>query len=62
MLVVLERIAATARAMVTRYAPDAPDELHDEAFVRLAGFLYDADPAGRMPGGPSAMRSSGAAA
>ena len=36
--VVLARIASTASAMVLRYAPNAPDEIHNEAYVRLAGF------------------------
>ena len=58
--IVLQRIAATA-AMVVGFAPGAPDAIHDEAFVRLAGWLYDADPSGSTPGGPSALRSSGAA-
>ena len=60
--IVLARIDATARAMVLEFAPDAPDAIHDEAYVRLAGWLYDADPSGSTPGGPSALRSSGAAA
>lgn len=59
--VVLQRIDATARALVVAYAPDAPDEIHDEAYVRLAGWLYDQDPSGSNPGGPAAMRASGAA-
>ena len=60
--IVLVRIAATARAMVERYASDAPDAIHDEAYVRLAGWLFDVDPSGASPGGPSALRASGAAA
>ena len=44
---VLGRIDATARAMVLRYAPGAPDAIHNEAYVRLASWLYDADPTGR---------------
>ena len=59
--VVLERIAKTAKVLVVRYAPNAPDAIHDEAFVRVAGWLYDADPSGSTPGGPTALRSSGAA-
>ena len=59
---VLARIDATARAMVLAYAPLAPDAIHDEAFVRVAGWLYDSDPSGAAPGGPSALRASGAAA
>ena len=60
-LIVLTRIAATATAMVLRYAPDAPDAIHDEAFVRLSGYLFDSDPSGSSPGGPVAMVASGAA-
>lgn len=59
--VVLERIAATARVMVVAYAPAAPDEIHNESYARLAGWLFDADPSGSVPGGPTALRSSGAA-
>ena len=59
--VLLARIAATATAMVEQYAPDAPDTIHNESFVRLAGWLFDSDPSGATPGGPAAMRASGAA-
>ena len=59
--VVLERIAKTAKVLVVRYAPNAPDAIHDEAFVRVAGWLYDAGPDQSTPGGPTALRSSGAA-
>lgn len=59
--VVLGRIDATARAMVLEYAPDAPDAIHTEAYVRLAGWFWDADPTGANPGGPAALRASGAA-
>ena len=58
--VVLARIDATARAMVVKFAPDAPDAIHNEAYVRLAGWLYDMDPSG--PGNANALRASGAAA
>ena len=60
--IVLNRIAATAREMVEHLAPNAPEAVQNEAYVRLAGWLYDADPSGSTPGGPSALRSSGAAA
>ena len=59
--VVLSRIGAAATAMVERYAPNAPDAIHDEAYVRVVGWLYDSDPTGASPGGPVALRSSGAA-
>ena len=61
LLVVLTRVLATASAMVSAYAGDAPEPIKDEAVVRLSGWLYDSDPAGSTPGGPAAMRSSGAA-
>ena len=56
-----QRIAATAAARVTAYAPGADDAVMTEAFVRLAGWLYDSDPSGVNPGGSNAMRASGAA-
>lgn len=59
--VILARIAASAAAMVERFAPDAPEAIQNEAYVRLAGWLYDSDPSGASPGGPAAMRASGAA-
>ena len=61
-LAVLTRIAATASALVERFAPDAPEAIHNEAYIRLAAWLYDSDPSGASPGGRSAMRASGAAA
>ena len=59
--VILARIAGAARVLVEQYAPDAPDEISNEAFTRLAGYLMDHDPSGMMRGGPSPIRSSGAA-
>ena len=43
--VVLDRLLSTATALVTNYAPNAPDAIHDEALIRVAGWLYDTDPA-----------------
>ena len=40
----VSRVLATATEMVTDYAPDAPDAIHNEACIRLAGFLFDAPP------------------
>lgn len=60
--VVLGRVLASATAMVERYAPAAPEALQNEAAVRLCGWLYDSDPSGSNPGGPAAMKSSGAVA
>ena len=59
--IVLQRIAATAAARVTAYAPGADDAVMTEAFVRLCGWLFDSDPSGVNPGGSNAMRASGAA-
>lgn len=33
-----------AAAMLLDYAPAAPDAVHNAALIRLAGWLYDADP------------------
>lgn len=57
----LTRILATATAMVERYAPAAPDGQHNEAAIRLAGWLYDTDPS-EIRRVQSPMANSGAAA
>ena len=41
---VLSFLAPAATAMILHYAPDAPDAMHNAALIRLAGWLYDADP------------------
>ena len=41
---VLQFMAASAGAMTMEYAPGAPDAMHNAAVIRLAGWLYDADP------------------
>lgn len=33
------RLHGVASAMISRYAPDAPDAISDEAMIRLAGYL-----------------------
>lgn len=60
-LSVLTGLLDTATALVNRYAPHAPDAVHNEAATRLAGFLYDVPPgqAGRMQ---NPIRDSGAMA
>ncbi|MCY4086858.1 MAG: hypothetical protein OXG37_08255 [Actinomycetia bacterium] len=37
------RVLAVAAARVDRYAPDAPGEIHNEAVIRLAGYLAQSD-------------------
>lgn len=34
---------AAATARVTRYAPGAPDEIHNEAVIRYVGYLAGSD-------------------
>ena len=41
---VLGFLVPAGAAMVLRHAPEAPDALHNAALIRLAGWLYDADP------------------
>ena len=41
---VLGFIVPAATAVVLRHAPQAPDAVHNAALVRLAGWLFDADP------------------
>ena len=55
------RLLTYATEAVTRHAPNAPDEVHKEAVIRLAGYLFDQPFAG---GGRFAqpLRNSGAAA
>ena len=54
------RLIGVASALVLKYSPGAPDALHDEAAIRVAGYLFDAPTA---PGQvANAMRLSGAAA
>lgn len=53
-------LSLAAKESITRYAPHAPDEIHDGALIRLAGFLYDQDPTDPITTNP--MRTSGAEA
>ena len=68
-----DAILAVASALVTQWAPDAPDAAHDEAVIRCAAHLWLRQPtltserddtyAWQQPvGGVSPMLSSGAAA
>ena len=56
------RLLATATELVTRHAPDAPDAMHNEAVIRVAGYLFDMPQAARGAGFADVMRNSGAAA
>ena len=54
------RLLGVASALVLKYSPGAPDALHDEAAIRVAGYLFDAPSAPNAVA--NAMRLSGAAA
>ena len=40
------RLLAVAAALVTRYAPDAPDAIQGEAILRVSGWLSEAPASG----------------
>lgn len=56
------RLLAYASEAVTKHAPAAPDVAHNEAAIRLAGYLFDQPNAGRGEGYANALRNSGAQA
>ena len=56
------RLLSYSSLAVERHAPDAPDAVHNEAAIRIAGYIYDQPNAGRGLGFANAMRNSGAAA
>ena len=58
---VIKRILGAATAIVERYAPDAPEDVQNEAVVRVGGYLYDAPP-GMSTRTANAMRDSSAMA
>ena len=59
---ILARVHASAVALVTAAAPDAPVAVANEAVIRLAGWLYDTDPAQSTRAATDPMQRSGAAA
>ena len=58
---ILTRSLAVASAQVQAFAPDAPDVVANAAAVRVAGWLYEAELAGRLRHA-APMLSTGAAA
>ena len=58
----LRRLLAFCTLAVEKHAPDAPDLAHNEAAVRLAGYLFDQPTAGRGMAYANALRFSGAQA
>lgn len=57
----VQAVLDSATALVLRYAPDAPDAIHNEAATRLASFLYDS-PASNSTRFQNPMQQSGATA
>lgn len=58
---ILTRLAGVSDALVTEYAPDAPEVVRDQAAVQLAAYLFDQPNAGAGMRYSTAFRSSGAA-
>ena len=56
------RLLEYAKSAVLAHAPEAPDSAHNEAVIRLAGYLFDQPNAARGPGYARALQNSGAAA
>ncbi len=55
------RRLASASALVVKHAPDAPDAIHNEATVRVAGYLFDQPTASQGDRYANVLRNSGAA-
>ena len=55
------RLLAYTTVAITRHVPTAPDAVHNEAAIRLAGYLYDQPNAGRGTSYANALRNSGSA-
>ena len=54
------RLLAFATTVVTDYAASAPDDVHNEAVIRLSAYLYDAPFSAANGQFANAFRSSGA--
>ena len=55
---ILARQLAVAEALIESFAPDAPDDVKNEAAIRLVGYLLDQAPTGMQSQNP--IRHSGA--
>lgn len=59
---IVARLKAVSTQIILEAAPDVPDdEIHNEAVVRLSGYLYDMPQAGRGATHANVYRNSGAA-
>lgn len=55
------RLLAYATQAVTKYAPDAPDTVQNEAVIRLTGYIYDSPNTSARTAYANALNNSGAA-
>ena len=58
----VSRLRTYASLAVERAAPRAPNSVHTEAAIRLAGYIFDQPFAGKGAAYANALRNSGAAA
>lgn len=59
----IETLVATATALVSKYAPDAPESVSDEAILQVVSYVHDGPgPKDRRVVTHNAMLHSGAAA
>ena len=56
----LTRLLAVASALVLKNSPDAPDDIQNEAVIRVTGYLWDQPGASPGTSYNNAMRNSGA--
>ena len=58
---IVARMLASATALVMRYAPAAPDPIHDEATIRTCGYLWERESSALTLQGDAGLQASFAA-
>ena len=61
-MAIVSRLLTTCQTTINHQVPNAPEEIRDEAVIRMAAYLYDQPHAGRGANFANAYRHSGAAA
>lgn len=62
--IVLEYLISASKAIITKYAPAAPNDVQNMALIRLVGYLYDNDAdnnVSRSSASTNSLQFSGAA-
>ena len=59
---IVNRLLSVGTELVQKYAPNAPDEIQNEAVIRVAFYLYDAPPHNSRGRYQHALTQSGASA